>query len=54
MFKRIYLSDKQCEYLAKGIALGIAIYQIILCSRRSARDYNITYLLYNKKVGKHL
>lgn len=29
MFKRIYLSDKQCEYLAKGIALGIAIGTIL-------------------------
>ena len=25
MFKRIYLSDKQCEYLAKGIALGVGL-----------------------------
>ena len=25
MFKKIYLSDKQCEYLAKGIVLGVGL-----------------------------
>ena len=61
MFKKIYLSDKQCEYLAKGIVLGVGLGTILGAIIGYVELFfalggvlGITYLFCNKKVGKHL